>query len=438
MRALSKIKNGYSLFREFMKAEDHLYLHTHEGFENLVEKALNSQGQTLEELFEQISDGIDRPSYQQLARQGFVRNHVTSHVICGIAQKAAHVRMFSDDPVVDELLQRPAPNQSQGNWMIMMMTNKLIDGNAYAELIPAGGFIQMMKPVRPDRVRVRIGSNQLGLSDQLLGYTISQGIIRQIELDVLGNSESLTDMFHTLFYDPLRDHIGLSKMIAAFDAVKQNNEISTIHEKVLKNDGALPGFITLDKSTDSMDPNPTEKQMINIRNQVNKKLGVENRGKWAVFSRAFKFIRMGANAKEMDWMKVKESTAREIAMAFNYPAMLLGFPTGATFNNVSEALRELWTGMVIPNVRLIADDLEVALSKHRGRPVEIQLDTKEILAIQEITREKRKAAREDMLASVISREETRVEGEYPEEIDGDLLLPNTHVPLDEIDSSEPI
>src|SRR3546814_619990 len=50
----------------------------------------------------------------------------------------------------------------------------------------------------------------------------------------------------------------------------------------------------------------------------------------------------------MDFLELKHSAAREIAMAFGVPPMLLGLPGDATYANYREANRALWRLTVLP------------------------------------------------------------------------------------------
>jgi len=440
MKLTRRVSNATRLFKEVMTGNEPMVAISRNGYANLVEKALSiGSAADVDVLLATLARGFMTPGYIRLAEQGYIRNHVVSHIISDIACKCSMVRMFSEDPQTEALLQTPAMNMRQSEWVKQMLINKLIDGSAYAEMVPIMGFIKFLNILRPDRVAPEIGVRG-GLTDQLLGYRITQGSQRFIRLNIFGQSESITDMMHSKYYHPTRDHHGLSKMIAVWDSIEQNNEISKIHRDTLGNDGAPKGFIALDKSTDSDEPDPDPDQMKDIRDQVNEKLGPNNRGKWAVLPRAFKFVRMALTGKEMDWTKTKESTAREIAMGYNYPATLLGFAEGSTFNNVSEALRELWTGNIIPEVRTLADDIEANIKRHTGKEVKIELEVENILAIVEIIREQRKATREDVLASMITQEEGREEGRRtakPEK-DGTFLFPNTHIPVKQIsDKTEP-
>jgi phage portal protein BeeE len=50
----------------------------------------------------------------------------------------------------------------------------------------------------------------------------------------------------------------------------------------------------------------------------------------------------------MDFMAAKDGAAREIALAFGVPPMLLGIPGDNTYANYQEANRAFWRQTVLP------------------------------------------------------------------------------------------
>jgi HK97 family phage portal protein len=50
----------------------------------------------------------------------------------------------------------------------------------------------------------------------------------------------------------------------------------------------------------------------------------------------------------MDFLEAKHTAAREIALAFGVPPMLLGIPGDNTYSNYQEANRVFWRGTVLP------------------------------------------------------------------------------------------
>ena len=57
---------------------------------------------------------------------------------------------------------------------------------------------------------------------------------------------------------------------------------------------------------------------------------------------------MSLSPKDMDFIEAKHAAAREIALAFGVPPMLLGIPGDNTYSNYQEANRAFWRQTVLP------------------------------------------------------------------------------------------
>jgi HK97 family phage portal protein len=57
---------------------------------------------------------------------------------------------------------------------------------------------------------------------------------------------------------------------------------------------------------------------------------------------------MALSPKDMDFMEARNGAARDIALAFGVPPMLLGIPGDATYANYQEANRAFWRLTVLP------------------------------------------------------------------------------------------
>jgi phage portal protein BeeE len=68
----------------------------------------------------------------------------------------------------------------------------------------------------------------------------------------------------------------------------------------------------------------------------------------------------------MDFLDAKHNAAREIALCFGVPPMLLGIPGDATYSNYQEANRALWRGTVLPLISRIGAALSQWLSPAYG------------------------------------------------------------------------
>src|SRR3546814_16020866 len=86
--------------------------------------------------------------------------------------------------------------------------------------------------------------------------------------------------------------------------------------------------------------------------------GGANAGRPLLLEGGLKWQALSLSPAEMDFLALKDSSAREIAMAFGVPPMLLGLPGAATYANYREANRALWRLTGLP---LFATILEAIL-----------------------------------------------------------------------------
>jgi phage portal protein BeeE len=81
------------------------------------------------------------------------------------------------------------------------------------------------------------------------------------------------------------------------------------------------------------------------------------------------------------------NAAREIALAFGVPPMLLGIPGDATYANMAEANKALWRQTIVPLVRRVADDLSFWLEPaFAGVTLEADFDGIEVLSEDQASR----------------------------------------------------
>jgi HK97 family phage portal protein len=83
----------------------------------------------------------------------------------------------------------------------------------------------------------------------------------------------------------------------------------------------------------------------------------------------------------MEFQKTKESAAREIALAFGVPPMLLGIQGDATYANYQEANRAFYRLTVLPLATRVAAALAEWLSGHSGDGFELKPDLDQVPAL---------------------------------------------------------
>ena len=90
---------------------------------------------------------------------------------------------------------------------------------------------------------------------------------------------------------------------------------------------------------------------------------------------------MSYSPKDMDFIEAKHVAAREIALAFGVPPMLLGIPGDNTFSNYAEANRTFWRQTVLPLIGRTACDLCEWLNPAYGENLRLWYDADRIEAL---------------------------------------------------------
>ena len=89
----------------------------------------------------------------------------------------------------------------------------------------------------------------------------------------------------------------------------------------------------------------------------------ENAGRPLLLEGGLKWQAMSLTPADMDFIGLKAAAAREIALAFGVPPMLLGLPGDVTYANYREANRALWRQTVLPMADRILRGLSEALAR---------------------------------------------------------------------------
>ncbi|MFM5949398.1 MAG: phage portal protein, partial [Novosphingobium sp.] len=87
--------------------------------------------------------------------------------------------------------------------------------------------------------------------------------------------------------------------------------------------------------------------------------GMANAGRPMLLEGGLKWQSMSLSPADMDFAELKAAAARDVALAFGVPPMLLGLPGDATYANYREANRALWRLTLLP----LANKLLSALSE---------------------------------------------------------------------------
>ena len=181
-------------------------------------------------------------------------------------------------------------------------------------------------------------------------------------------------------FNPLDDYYGLSPLEAAAIAVDTHNAAATWNKALLDNAARPSGALVYAGADGTV---LSETQFERLKTELDEQYqGAANAGRPLVLEGGLDWKAMSLSPKDMDFMEAKHSAAREIALAFGVPPMLLAIPGDNTYSNYAEANRVFYRQNVLPLANRIGAALAQWLSPGFGTaPLTLVVDSDRIEAL---------------------------------------------------------
>ncbi|MEM7520708.1 MAG: phage portal protein, partial [Pseudomonadota bacterium] len=109
--------------------------------------------------------------------------------------------------------------------------------------------------------------------------------------------------------------------------------------------------------------------------------GARNAGRPMLLEGGLDWKPMGFSPSDMEFQKTKEAAAREIALAYGVPPMLLGIQGDATYSNYQEAHRAFYRLTVLPLATRVTAALASWIATFTGEAVDIKPDLDQVPAL---------------------------------------------------------
>jgi HK97 family phage portal protein len=282
--------------------------------------------------------------YAALAREGYMKNAIVHRAVKLVAENAASVTYLLFDgaaerdthPLLD-LLARPNPRQDGAAFLETLHAHLLLSGNAYVEGVTLEGAVREMHALRPDRMRVVPGGDGW---PEAYDYHVGG---RSVRFDQGANPPPILHLTH---FHPLDDHYGLAPLEAAAIAVDTHNAAAKWNKALLDNAARPSGALVYSGPEGAV---LSENQFERLKRELEDTYqGAVNAGRPLLLEGGLDWKAMSLSPKDMDFMEAKHNAAREIALAFGVPPMLLGIPGDNTYANYQEASRVFWRATVLP------------------------------------------------------------------------------------------
>ncbi len=302
-------------------------------------------------------------SYEAQLREGYLNNVVAQRAVRLVAEGVASVPLSASDEAALAMVKATSGGQSL---LETLAAQLLLHGNGYVQLLTApDGAVCELYALRPERVSVEADARGWPAAFR---YKAGEAVTR------LGANE----LIHIRSHHPLDDHYGLGCLGAASGAIAIHNA-STRWNKALLDNAARPSGALVHEAAEALSGEQFDRLQEELKRSFS---GQDNAGRPMLLEGGLKWQTLSLTPADMDFAGLKAAAAREIALAFGVPPMLLGLPGDATYANYREANKALWRQAILPLAGKILDALSEGL-----RPwfadMSLKVDVDQVAALSE-------------------------------------------------------
>ena len=274
-------------------------------------------------------------SYEAQVREAYLDNPIAQRAVKLVVEGLGSAPIVAADPALLAL----AMARSAGQTLIeTVAAHLMLHGNAYVQVLRdvEGGAAELYA-LRPERVTVEPDA---GGWPAAYRYRVGERVTR------LHADPVRPEVIHLKTFNPVDDHYGLGCLGAASGAVAIHNAASRWNKALLDNAARPSGALMYDAKDGAT---LSTEQFERLRSELEASFaGAGNAGRPMLLEGGLRWQTLSLSPADMDFMGTKAAAAREIALAFGVPPMLLGLPGDAAYANYREANRALWRLAILP------------------------------------------------------------------------------------------
>jgi HK97 family phage portal protein len=311
-----------------------------------------------------------------LTRTGFAGNPVGFRAVKLIAEAAAALPLVVQDraaryeahPLLS-LIGRPNGAQGRAEFFEALYGQILLSGDGYVEAVGPG----------PDELHV-LRSDRMSLIPGTDGWPVAYEYAVGARRHRFDMGDGPPPICHIRSFHPQDDHYGLSPMQAAAQALDVHNAASRWSKALLDN-AARPSGAIVYRGADGTGTLSADQYDRLLGEMEAHHQGARNAGRPMLLEGGLDWKPMGFSPSDMEFHQTKEAAAREIAVAFGVPPMLLGIPGEATYANYQEAHRAFYRLTVLPLASRVCAALAQWLAEHTGAAADLRIDPDQVPAL---------------------------------------------------------
>ncbi|SFS47650.1 phage portal protein, HK97 family [Sulfitobacter marinus] len=314
-----------------------------------------------------------------LTRAGFCGNPVGFRSVKLIAEAAAALplvlqdadRRYETHPLM-ALISRPNGGQGRAELLEALYGQLLLSGNGYVEAVGGEADVPVeLHVLRSDRMSVVPGADGWPVAYE---YAVGG---RKHRFDASG---PVAPVCHIKNFHPQDDHYGFSPMQAAAMAMDVHTSASRWSKALLDN-AARPSGAIVYRGAEGQGKLSDDQYDRLVSEMESNHQGARNAGRPMLLEGGLDWKPMGFSPSDMEFHKTKEAAAREIALAFGVPPMLLGIAGDATYANYQEAHRAFYRLTVLPLATRVTAALAHWLSGFSGETLALKPDLDQVSAL---------------------------------------------------------
>ncbi len=307
-----------------------------------------------------------------LTRSGFAGNPVGFRCVKMIAEAAAALplllqdakRRYEEHPIL-ALLAQPNAAQGRADLLESLYGQILLSGDGYIEAVVDEADVPAeLHVLRSDRMRLVPGGD---------GWPVAYEYKVGAKKHRFDMAKDVVPICHIRSFHPLDDHYGLSPIQAAAAALDVHNAASRWSKALLDN-AARPSGAIVYKGSDGQGQLGQDQYARLLDEMESYHQGAANAGRPMMLEGGLDWRPMGFSPSDMEFQKTKESAAREVALAFGVPPMLLGLPGDAAYANYQEANRAFYRLTVLPLAMRVLASVSGWLAGFSGEGVQLSPD----------------------------------------------------------------
>ncbi|WP_260926493.1 phage portal protein [Novosphingobium sp. 9] len=275
--------------------------------------------------------------YRTAIHHAYLHNPVAQRAVRLVAEGLGGAPLRQGDPALTALVTATSAGQAL---LETLAAHLLLHGNAYVQVMKdARGRPVELFALRPERIAIVPDEDGW---PSAFAYTVGG---QQIAIPAL-DEDAAPNVIHIRHFHPADDHYGAGCLAAADQAIATHNAAAEWNRQLLENAARPSGALVYrNEDGNSLTPDQFDRLKAELTHAF---AGAGNAGRPMLLEGGLTWQAMAMTPADMDFATLKAAAARDIALAFGVPPMLLGLPGDSTYANYREANRALWRLTLLP------------------------------------------------------------------------------------------